>query len=97
MLTPQSPTIYCPLAALDSYEAIRGNADGPLFLQQSSIPLTRPHLATFLRSCLIFSNLSTRLYNTHSFRIGRATQMAIDGFNDDTIKSTGRWNSTAYL
>ena len=35
-------------------------------------------------------------YNTHSFRIGRATQLAKDNETEATIKSTGGWKSAAY-
>ena len=35
-------------------------------------------------------------YNTHSFRICRATQLAKDNATEATIKSTGGWKSAAY-
>ena len=37
------------------------------------------------------------MYNTHSLRAGRATDLAIVGTPDAIIKETGRWTSNAYV
>ena len=35
-------------------------------------------------------------FKTHSFRIGRATDLAAEGVNADTIKMMGRWSSNVF-
>ena len=35
-------------------------------------------------------------YNSHSFRIGKATTMAEEGYSDIQIANLGRWKSNAY-
>ena len=41
--------------------------------------------------------LHHNVYNTHSFRIRRATQLAQDNHSSETIRSAGRWKSSAYI
>jgi hypothetical protein len=41
-------------------------------------------------------DLDPDLYNTHSFRFGRATDMATQGYTDIQIRMAGRWSSAAY-
>ena len=36
-------------------------------------------------------------FNTHSLRVGRATDLALAGTSDAIIRQTGRWKSNAYL
>lgn len=36
-------------------------------------------------------------FSTHSFRAGKATELAKNGFSEEQIKRTGRWHSDAYL
>ena len=82
---------------MDRYIAVRGNTPGPLFIQQANLPVNRASFVHFLNKCLVTSNLQVSRYNTHSFRIGRATQMAMDGHTNDQIKAAGRWKSSAFL
>ena len=86
----------CPVSALDTYLSLRGTFKGPLMQSPSGKPLTRYRLAQFLRSCLTLCNEQPDLYGTHSFRIGRATQLAEEHAADVTIRSAGRWNSNAF-
>ena len=77
LLSPLSTFYYCPVQAMDRYIAVRGNTPGPLFIQQANLPVNRASFVHFLNKCLVTSNLQVSRYNTHSFRIGRATQMAM--------------------
>lgn len=67
-----------------------------LFLHENGSPVTRNTLTTFLKTCIRFCNLDPACYNTYSFRIGRATQLALDNTPLDTIKSVGWYQSSAY-
>ena len=88
--------LFCPVAALQSFLKIRGKGDGPLFLKKNGRPLKRLEFSNFLKECLELEGLPAKQFNTHSFRIGRATQLARDKASEATIKATGRWKSNAY-
>ena len=97
LLQPQKQTNYCPVVALRQYIKVRGQSIGPLFKDAQNKPVTRHCLLKHLRSSLELAGFDPKLFNTHSFRSGRATQLAADNVNDKTIKETGRWKSNAYL
>ena len=86
----------CPVKILRKFLAIRGEKCGPLFIKENGKPLTRIDFSKFLKDCVELAGLESDNYNTHSFRIGRATQLAQDNASDATIRSTGRWRSSAY-
>ena len=59
-------------------------------------PPVRPaHVRSILRRILKTINLNYRLYDTHSFRMGRATDLRKAGFSIEDIKELGRWRSNA--
>ena len=87
---------YCPLQALRHYLAHRGTTPGYLFIHANSSPASRLQFSKVLKSALIMSGHDARRFNTHSFRVGRATQLAGDNYSDSTIRAAGRWRSSAY-
>lgn len=87
---------YCPVRALQNFITIRGSKKGPLFTHMSGHPLSRHDFSATLKSCLEFKGYCSKSYNTHSFRIGRATDLAAKQTPHTIIKSTGRWKSSAY-
>lgn len=97
LLTPSPKNQYCPVAALTKYISSRAQNPGPLFQDLNGKPLTRQQFCNILKKTLEQAQLPSHKYNTHSFRIGRATQLAMEGVSKTTIKSTGRWQSSAYL
>ena len=96
ILQKQPTDKHCPVKSLQKYLLIRGAAPGPIFINKMSQPLTRENFAHYLNLCLQLAGLPAEHYNTHSLRIGRATQLAIDGASEMTIKAAGRRKSTAY-
>ena len=86
----------CPVVALQKYLHARGPSPGHLYTHQDSSTPTRSQFSTVLKTTATLSSLPAERYNTHSFRAGRATQMASDGLSDQVIRSAGRWKSTAY-
>lgn len=86
----------CPVAALLCYLARRGAAPGPLFRLEDGTPLSRPLLVARLRQALLAIGLNCNLYAGHSLRIGAATAAAARGLEDSTIRTLGRWRSSAY-
>jgi len=49
-----------------------------------------------MQDILHMAGYSPKSFNTHSFRIGRATDMALEGCSDQQIKLAGRWKSYAF-
>jgi len=87
----------CPVIAVRKYFDIRPATPGPFFIGPHSTPVNRLMFSTFLKTVLALTHLQPDHYNTHSFRIGRTTQLAQDQHNQETIRSAGRWKSSAYL
>jgi len=85
----------CAVDAVLGYLVLRGNSDGPLFLLQSGMPLSRSRLSSWLRTILEGAGIPGN-YSSHSFRIGAATVAARNGIPDHLIQSLGRWSSNAY-
>ena len=86
----------CPVSSLRNYLAYRGSTPGPLFIHQNSSAVTRQQFSEKLKATSTICNLPSHSYNTHSFRVGRATQMATDGQSDQTIRTAGRWKSSTF-
>ena len=97
VLQPQPSPLYCPVNALQCYLLVRPKCMSSfLFLDQSGRPVSRLNVSLILKTCLSLTGRNPTVFNTHSFRIGRATQLACDNATDNTIKSVGRWNSNAF-
>ena len=87
----------CPVAALLSYVALRGQSPGPLFMFRDGSPLSKPKLLFHLRQALEQQGLDCAGITGHSFRIGAASTAARVGLEDSIIQTLGRWHSSAYL
>ena len=95
MASPRSP--ICPISALLRYLRLRPRVQGPLFINADQVPITRSWFSRMLKRCLAIAGFPVHAYNTHSFRLGRATDLAIAGTPDHIIQKTGRWKSSAFL
>ena len=82
----------CPVHALARYLRRRGRAPGPLFLFQSGAFLTRARVVDLLHRSLP----EVPHVNTHSFRRGGASALAIAGTPAHVIQVLGRWRSDAF-
>ena len=87
----------CPVTALLSYMASRGDSPSPLFHFEDGRHLTRKQLSLALRRALTYSGVDASCFSGHSFRIGAATTAAQKGVEDSVIRMVGRWESSAYL
>ena len=79
--------------AISRYNSIRPKFQGPYLCHISGSPLTSFQFSQVLKKSLNFIGIDTATFKTHSFRIGAATQMYLDGQNEETIKLKGRWKS----
>lgn len=87
---------YCPVKLLQKYLNLRPSSPGPLFLTSLGKPISRQQFSKVLTSSVQFRSLDPSAYNTHSFRIGRCSDMMSQGFSDAQIRAVGRWKSDAY-
>ena len=79
----------CTLKTLKSYLKVRPHTEGPLFYYLNCACLTRNQFVSILHSALKFLGYCTTNINTHSFRIGAATYLALKGESDETMKQKG--------
>ena len=77
--------------------AVVKNSSDYVFVSEDNSPITRNHLATRLKQSINDLGLNSDRYNTHSFRIGKATDMYREGYSDRQIAEAGRWKSNAFL
>ena len=77
----------CPVAAILRYLAIRPSDNGPLFIDHSGKPLTKPAFVAHIKQALEAVGIKSNAYKGHSFRIGAATMAAACGLEDSTIKT----------
>ena len=87
----------CPVKAFIKYQALRGTHEGPLFCDQYRNPISRQQLLSYMHHHLSLVGCNASNFNTHSFRIGRTTDLAAQGYTHMEIKNIGRWKSDAYL
>ena len=87
--------LFCLVAALGSFLALRGTSPGLLFCFADGRPLTRQRLSSMVQSILHFAGYRGS-YSGHSFRIGATTAAAARGVLDHLIKTLGQWSSDAY-
>lgn len=93
----QTHTKCCPHLAMQRYLGqVTQSARKPLFRFQSGTALTARALRLVLHHLIRKCGYSTKLYNTHSLRIGAATAAARSGLPPEAIKILGRWRSEAY-
>jgi site-specific recombinase XerD len=93
------PSIHhylCPVQAISAYIAIRPSIGGPLFCHSNGLPVTRSQFSFVLKKCISKTLFLAGHYRSHSFRIGRATDLAASGVTMETIKKMGRWSSDCY-
>ncbi|KAH3690779.1 hypothetical protein DPMN_191980 [Dreissena polymorpha] len=55
------------------------------------LPVTRQQVNAVLAKCLGRTELGNAFFNTHSFRIGRATDLSRKGVPPEVIAKLGRW------
>ena len=94
----KSNNFFCPVDLTNNYMQLRGdyvNDDDPLFIFKDQTPVQPKHVRRILHQVIGKLGLKKKLYNTHSFRSGRATDLLKQGYTVDQIKRQGRWRSNA--
>ena len=92
-------TLFCPVTYTTKYIDMRDGREHdsePFFQFRDGSPVKSNHMRDTLRSLLTNLGLNSDLYDTHSFRIGRATDLfKSERLPIDIIKHVGRWKSNA--
>lgn len=92
-----SDRLLCPVRALLNYLDKRPNfANRPLFISLLGPTITRSHFVQILKQALIPTPFRHARINSHSFRVGRTTDLAMSGASDEYIRQVGRWKSNAF-
>ena len=86
----------CPVHWLKQFLSYRGPYGKNLFQHRDGTSVTRDQVMTVLRKALTFLGVDSTKYGTHSFRIGRCTDLAMAGFSDAQLRQMGRWRSDAF-
>ena len=86
----------CPYSLLHKYLACRPGyiaQNEQFFIFRDYQPVKPIHICMTLRTILKLANFQPYLYNTHSFRIGRSSDLLKLGVSVNVIKKLGRWKS----
>ena len=92
---------HCPFLMLQNYMDERRRFRGakkigaPLFVFKDGSPLKPEHVRLALKRAIKQCGLDSALYDCHSLRVGRSTDLMRAGLSVDTIKQVVRWRSNA--
>ena len=89
---------FSPVAVIDDYiqfRRFRLTANEAFFIKEDGTTISAGEIRTELREILSHLELKPELYDVHSFRIGRATDLHKSGVTIDQIQEIGRWKSNA--
>ena len=89
--------LFDPIYHMKVYLAQRGSSPGPLFRSASGECLTSFQVNKILKKALLWAKVSPSDFGTHSFRIGRCTELAKQGASYSEIRFLGRFHSNAFL
>lgn len=92
-ICPQENQKVCPVVPLLDYIKFRPLVEGPLFCHFDGRPLSKYQFSTLLKKSLAVLGLAEANFKSHSFRIGMATTLVMEGMSDENIKFLGRWKS----
>ena len=103
---PNPPPLYlkpcagnkgiCPVTQYKQFVKRRMEKSKYLFCWEDGSPLNRLDIAEVMKRHLNILGYPEEEYNTHSFRIGKTTDMAKEGYSHAQIAMAGRWASNAY-
>ena len=89
---------FCPFNLTRKFMSMRGNFSSdnePFFIFRDKSPVKPCNVRTILKQSLEHLNLDQDLYDCHSLRIGRATDLLKLQYSLEEIKFCGRWRSNA--
>ena len=91
VITPQ-PNKSCPFTNISLYLSLIGLTPGPLLCFPGGNPVSRSAFMSRFNKNLNLIGLDSKFYEGHSFRIGKATELALSGIPDHEIQARSRWH-----
>ena len=91
---------FCPVKLVIHYMKVRGSYQTdsePFFIFSDGMPVKPHQLRQVLRNLLNNLGLDGSLYDVHSLRGGRTSDLEKFGYSIDQIKAMGRWKSKCSL
>lgn len=88
--------LTCHYALVTKYLSFQSNTKGMLFCHLGVSPVTKYQFTAVLTKAISAPNIDSTAYNSHSFRIGASTDLALKGYSSDNIQTSGRWRSKCY-
>lgn len=92
---PEDSSPVCPVRAMSQFLSVRPHNQGIFFSHLNNNPVTKTQFNAVLTKCINKCHLSGN-FKSHSFRIGRATDLAVQGHSSKVIMKLGRWSSDCY-
>ena len=83
----------CPVTAMREFINARGCHEGPIFCHFGKSFLSRYQFNKVLEMSMKLVDASIINVNSHSFRIGGATNAICKGISYEKVKEMGRWKS----
>lgn len=84
--------LFNPYLALLDFQNIRPKADN-FFIHQDGSPLQVTHIRTMFKKVLKQANFDTEIFDFHSYRVGRATELLANSVPFEIVKKWGNWKS----
>ena len=87
---------FCPFKVMREFLAFRGSYEDdqePLFVYRDRSPVTAKGAREVLKTSLMRLNLDYTVYNVHSLRIGRTSDLVKFNYPISEVKLMGRWRS----
>ena len=89
---------FCPFMLIKQYLRLRGsynNDNEPFFVFRDKSPVLDYQLRKTLRKLICNLGLNAEVFDIHSLRIGRSSELFKRGFSVEQIKKIGCWKSNA--
>ena len=86
----------CPVGVVREFFKVRPKLGGPFLMHGDGSFVSRFQFTALFRKCLKKAGLDERLFASHSFRIGAATEAARCGLDETAVKRIGRWESRRF-
>ena len=87
---------FCPFTLLRNYLNVRGDYqhdNEQFFIYSDGTPVTPFNARRLLKGLISTLGLNSDLYDMHSLRIGRTTDLVKHNYPIDLVKRLGRWRS----
>ena len=94
----ENKDVFSPFQVTQDYLEVRGDYYHDLeqfFIFRDGTPVKPCQFRRLLRKAIKNLGLNPKFYDTHSLRIGRASDLLKIGYSIDQIKQLGRWKSNA--